>query len=89
MRAVDGSAVHPPHRGWSLVWSAQALLRNGRLRLDQVVGAAAAALGRPEQDARETVAAALVALVRERYVERAPPCGLPPRLRTLHTKVCP
>ena len=70
-------------------WGAQALLRNGRLRFDQIVGAAAAALGRPKEDARGDVAATFVALLRERYLERTPPCGLPPRPCTLHTKVLP
>ena len=78
-----------PARGVVTYWAAQALLRNGRLRLEQVVGVAAAALGQPKEDARSVVAAAFVALLRERYLERAPPCGLPPRPRTLHTKALP
>ncbi|KAK9908400.1 hypothetical protein WJX75_007290 [Coccomyxa subellipsoidea] len=64
----------------------EVLLAHGRLRLDQVVAAVAARLGRPEGEVRGDMHARFVSLINSRYIERVPPADMPLRKPAAHTK---
>lgn len=64
----------------------QVLLAHGRLRLDQVVAAVAARLGRPEGEVRGDMHARFVSLINSHYIERVPPADMPLRKPAAHTK---
>ncbi|PNW72301.1 hypothetical protein CHLRE_16g673900v5 [Chlamydomonas reinhardtii] len=55
------------------------LLQEGRLRMDQVLGSVAARLGKAlDKETRDSISNTFISLVQAHYVERSPPCSLPP-----------
>ncbi|KAG2453942.1 hypothetical protein HYH02_002145 [Chlamydomonas schloesseri] len=55
------------------------LLQEGRLRMDQVLGSVAARLGKAlDKETRDGISNTFISLVQAHYVERSPPCTLPP-----------
>ncbi|KAG2434127.1 hypothetical protein HXX76_007854 [Chlamydomonas incerta] len=55
------------------------LLQEGRLRMDQVLGSVAARLGKAlDKETRDSISNTFISLVQAHYVERSPPCTLPP-----------
>ncbi|GIL79813.1 hypothetical protein Vretimale_12430 [Volvox reticuliferus] len=54
------------------------LLQEGRLRMDQVLGGVSARMGKPQEEATDTIRNTFISLVQAHYVERAPLCNMPP-----------
>ncbi|MEW5301413.1 MAG: hypothetical protein WDW36_004273 [Sanguina aurantia] len=62
----------------------QQLQQNGRLRLDQLIPAVATKQNRPISEVGDTIRNTFISLVQAHYIERAPPCDLPPPSIRLH-----
>ncbi|KXZ55574.1 hypothetical protein GPECTOR_2g1123 [Gonium pectorale] len=60
------------------------LLQEGRLRMDQILGSVAARLGKPQVEVADTIRNTFISLVQGHYVERCPPCSLPPPIIRPH-----
>ncbi|KAG1677915.1 hypothetical protein FOA52_001333 [Chlamydomonas sp. UWO 241] len=60
------------------------MLQCGRLTLDQLVSAVAGRLGQDRSECTERTRSVFMSLVQSHYIERAPPCSMPPPLRAPH-----
>lgn len=54
------------------------LLQEGRLRMDQILGSVAARMGQAQEEVADQIRNNFITLVQAHYVERSPPCTLPP-----------